>query len=31
MLCSANDALAMFYGFDLDYLVLQDILVNRDK
>ncbi|MDR1276604.1 MAG: carbamoyltransferase [Candidatus Accumulibacter sp.] len=29
MICSPDDALAMFYGSDLEYLVMQDILVEK--
>jgi carbamoyltransferase len=29
MICSPDDALDMFYGSDLEYLVMQDILVRK--
>jgi carbamoyltransferase len=31
MICSPEDALEMFYGSDLQYLVMQDILVFKDS
>jgi carbamoyltransferase len=31
MICSPDDALAMFYGSDLECLVLQDILVEKTR
>ncbi|MDR0672168.1 MAG: hypothetical protein LBF93_00605 [Zoogloeaceae bacterium] len=30
MICSPADALGMFYGSDLQYLVMQDVLVKKD-
>lgn len=30
MICSPTDALNMFYGSDLRYLIMQDILVVKD-
>lgn len=29
MICSPEDALAMFFGSDLDYLIMQDVLVTK--
>ena len=29
MICSPADALAMFYGSDLRYLVMEDVLVRK--
>ena len=29
MICSPTDALNMFYGSDLEYLVMEDILVKK--
>jgi len=29
MVCSPGDALAMFFGSDLEYLVMQDILITK--
>jgi carbamoyltransferase len=29
MVCSPTDALNMFYGSDLEYLVMEDILVTK--
>jgi carbamoyltransferase len=29
MICSPTDALNMFYGSDLEYLVMEDILVTK--
>jgi carbamoyltransferase len=29
MVCSPEDALNMFYGSDLQYLVMEDILVTK--
>jgi carbamoyltransferase len=29
MICSPTDALNMFYGSDLQYLIMQDILVGH--
>lgn len=29
MVCSPTDALNMFYGSDLEYLVMEDILVRK--
>jgi len=31
MVCSPTDALTMFYGSDLEYLVMEDILVRKIK
>jgi carbamoyltransferase len=31
MICSPEDALGMFYGSDLKYLVMQDVLVRKEK
>lgn len=31
MVCSPKDALDMFYGSDLQYLIMEDILVVKDK
>jgi len=31
MVCSPTDALNMFYGSDLEYLVMEDILVKKIK
>jgi len=31
MVCSPTDALNMFYGSDLEYLVMEDILVKKVK
>ena len=31
MICSPTDALNMFYGSDLEYLVMEDILVAKPK
>jgi carbamoyltransferase len=31
MVCSPEDALNMFYGSELQYLVLEDILVRKGK
>ena len=31
MVCSPRDALNMFYGSDLEYLVLEDLLVTKRK
>ncbi len=31
MICSPTDALNMFYGCDLEYLMLEDILVTKQK
>ena len=31
MICSPTDALNMFYGSDLEYLVMEDILVAKAK
>ncbi|WP_313516587.1 hypothetical protein, partial [Pseudomonas sp.] len=30
MVCSPTDALNMFYGSDLPYLIMEDILVAKD-
>ena len=30
MICSPTDALNMFYGSDLQYLIMEDILVVKD-
>ena len=30
MICSPTDALDMFFGSDLEYLIMQDILVVKD-
>jgi carbamoyltransferase len=30
MVCSPTDALKMFYGSDLEYLVMEDILVTKE-
>jgi carbamoyltransferase len=30
MICSPKDALDMFYGSDLQYLIMEDILVVKD-
>jgi carbamoyltransferase len=30
MVCSPQDALRMFYGSDLEYLIMEDILVTKD-
>jgi carbamoyltransferase len=30
MICSPTDALNMFFGSDLEYLIMQDILVVKD-
>ena len=29
MICSPTDALNMFYGSDLQYLIMQDVLVKK--
>jgi carbamoyltransferase len=29
MICSPEDALEMFFGSDLDYLIMQDLLVTK--
>ena len=29
MICSPEDALNMFYGCDLEYLMLEDVLVTK--
>lgn len=31
MVCSPADALEMFFGSDLQYLVMEDILVTKEK
>ena len=31
MICSPTDALNMFYGSDLEYLVMEDVLVVKPK
>jgi carbamoyltransferase len=31
MVCSPEDALNMFYGSDLEYLVLEDVLVRKGE
>jgi len=31
MICSPTDALDMFYGSDLQFLVMQDVLVTKGK
>jgi hypothetical protein len=31
MICSPADALAMFYGSDLRYLVMEDVLVRKEE
>ena len=31
MICSPTDALNMFYGSDLEYLVMEDVLVVKDS
>jgi len=31
MVCSPTDALNMFYGSDLQYLIMEDVLVVKDK
>ncbi|MDY0186138.1 MAG: carbamoyltransferase C-terminal domain-containing protein, partial [Desulfuromonadaceae bacterium] len=31
MVCSPEDALSMFYGSDLEYLVLEDVLVQKKE
>jgi carbamoyltransferase len=30
MICSPTDALNMFFGSDLEYLIMEDILVVKD-
>jgi carbamoyltransferase len=30
MICSPTDALNMFFGSDLEYLIMEDILVLKD-
>ena len=29
MVCSPEDALNMFYGSDLEYLIMEDVLVTK--
>lgn len=29
MVCSPDDALNMFYGSDLEYLIMEDVLVTK--
>jgi carbamoyltransferase len=31
MVCSPEDALNMFYGSELQYLVLEDVLVRKES
>ena len=31
MVCSPEDALRMFYGSDLEYLIMEDVLVFRGQ
>ena len=31
MICSPDDALNMFYGSDLEYLVMEDVLVTKEQ
>ena len=31
MICSPTDALNMFYGSDLQYLIMEDILVVKEE
>jgi carbamoyltransferase len=30
MICSPTDALNMFFGSDLEYLIMEDVLVTKD-
>jgi carbamoyltransferase len=31
MICSPTDALNMFFGSDLEYLIMEDVLVVKDS
>ncbi len=31
MVCSPEDALSMFFGSDLQYLIMEDVLVVKNK
>jgi carbamoyltransferase len=31
MICSPTDALNMFFGSDLEYLIMEDVLVLKDS